>query len=379
MIKNGLKQTENIDYYPTTTEFESPYTLKANNETLTSEMIFLSLGSRPFVPNLEGLEETGYLTSDTIIKLTHLPESIAIIGGGYVAAEYGHFLSGMGCKVTIIGRNRQFIPEEEAEISSLLKKELQKRLTILTGHEVRKTQKARGGKKLVIAVNTENKQETEVVADEIFVAVGRKSNADLLHPEKAGIKTNEKGFISVNEYLETTQPNIWAMGDANGKFMFKHVANYESQIVYFNAILKNKISVDYHAVPHAVFTEPEIASVGLKESEAIAKYGKENVVIGFQKFADTAKGEAMALGDEFVKVILEREKRKIIGGHIIGPQASVLIQEIINLMYTSDQSSEPLTNAMHIHPSLSEVVSRAFSSLMSLEQYHHILQEHMSL
>ena len=379
MIRNGLKQTENVDYYTTTAEFVSPYTLKVGHETITSKMFFLSIGSRPSIPNMEGLEETGYLTSDTILKLKHLPNSIAIIGGGYIAAEYGHFLSGMGCKVTIIGRNKQFIPEEEPEISSLVKRELQKRLTILTGHDVRKTQKTSDGKKKITATNTENKKEIEIVAEELFVAVGRKSNAALLHPEKAGIKTDEKGFIIVNDFLETTQPNIWAMGDANGKYMFKHVANYESQIVYYNAILKNKTSVDYHAVPHAVFTEPEIASVGLKQSEAIEKYGKDNVLIGFHKYADTAKGEAMALEDEFVKVLLERNTGKILGAHIIGPQASVLIQEIINLMYTSDQSSEPLNNAMHIHPSLSEVVSNAFRSLMTPEQYHHVLHEHMNL
>jgi len=131
------------------------------------------------------------------------------------------------------------------------------------------------------------------------------------------------------------------MDDADGKFMFKHVANYESQIVYYNAILKKRISANYHAVPHAVFAEPEIASVGLKESEVITKYGKDNVLIGFQRYADTAKGEAMALEDEFVKVILENGTGKILGAHIIGPQTSVLIQEIINLMYTSDQISKP--------------------------------------
>jgi mycothione reductase len=379
MIRNGLTQTKNVDYHNSTAEFISPYTLKVDDETITSKMFFLSIGSRPAIPRMEGLEETGYLTSDSILKLKHLPNSIVIIGGGYIAAEYGHFLSAMGCKVTIIGRNKQFIPEEEPEISSLVKRELQKRVTILTGYDVQKTQKTSNDKKKITAINTENKKETEVVADELFIAVGRKSNTDLLHPEKAGIKIDEKGFIIVNEFLETTQPNIWAMGDANGKYMFKHVANYESQIVYYNAILKNKTSTDYHAVPHAVFTEPEIASVGLKESEAIAKYGKENVLVGFQKYADTAKGEAMALEDGFIKILLEKNTGKILGAHIIGPQASVLIQEIIDLMYTTNQNPEPLNNAMHIHPSLSEVVSRAFRSLMTTEQYHHILQEHMNL
>jgi len=179
--------------------------------------------------------------------------------------------------------------------------------------------------------------------------------------------------------MQSSQPNIWVVGDANGIYMFKHVANYQAQIVYDNAILKNQVKADFTAVPHAVFTDPEIASVGLKEAEAIAKYGKENIVIGFTKFADTAKGEAMALEDEFVKVILERGTWKILGAHIIGPQASVLIQEIVNLMYTPERSAEPLISAMHIHPALSEVVERAFRQLMIPEQYHHVMHEHMQL
>jgi dihydrolipoamide dehydrogenase len=144
-------------------------------------------------------------------------------------------------------------------------------------------------------------------------------------------------------------------------------------------VLKKKIKMDYHAVPHAVFTDPEIASVALREHEAVEKYGKDNVIIGFFKYADTAKGEAMALKDEFVKVIVNRETGKILGAHIIGPEASVLIQEIINLMYTETQSMAPLAVAMHIHPALSEVVARAFQSLMTYEQYHHYLEEHSNL
>ena len=149
MIRNGLTQNENIDYYATTAEFVSPYTLKVGNETITSKMMFLSIGSRPLIPNVEGLEDAGYLTSDTILKITQLPEEIAIMGGGYIAAEYGHFLSAMGCKVTIIGRNKQFIPEEEPEISALAKREMEKRVTMLTGYEVRKVQKMPDGKKKI--------------------------------------------------------------------------------------------------------------------------------------------------------------------------------------------------------------------------------------
>jgi len=170
-----------------------------------------------------------------------------------------------------------------------------------------------------------------------------------------------------------------ALGDADGRYPFKHVANYESLVVYYNAILKRKIKVDYHAIPHAVFTYPEIASVGLREKEAIEKYGKDKVSIGIQRYQDTAKGEAMGAKDYFVKVITENGTQKILGAHIIGPYASLLIQEIINLMYTREQSADPIVYGMHIHPALSEVVERALHSLMSPEQYHHVIEHHYEL
>ena len=373
MIRQGLSHSENIDYYPTVAEFVSPYTLKTGNETITSKMIFLCTGSKPMIPPIRELEKVGYLTSDTVLKMNRLPQSIAIVGGGYIAAEYGHFFSAMGSKVTVIGRNPQFLKQEEPEVSALAKRELEKHMTILTNREVREVEITSGDKKRLIAVNRENGEETVTTADEILVATGRGPNTDVLRPEKAGIETDERGWITVDEYLETSQPNVWAFGDANGRYLFKHVANYESIIVYYNAVLKKKIKVDYHAIPHAVFTYPEIASVGLREKGAIEKYGKDRVLVGLHRYQDTAKGEATNAEDYFVKVIVEKETLKILGAHIIGPYASVLIQEIINLMYTPKQSAEPIMNGMHIHPALNEVVERAFGSLMSPQQYHQLI------
>jgi dihydrolipoamide dehydrogenase len=375
-IRDALSNTENLDYYHVAGEFVAPYKLKVGNDTITSKMIILCTGSKPSIPPIKGLDKVGYLTSDTLLGLSRLPESIAVIGGGFIAAEYGHFFSAMGSKVTIIGRAAQFLPDEEPEIGALAKRVLQKHMTIITNHEVREADKAPGGKKKLVAVDRTNGNKMEVIADEILAASGRAPNTDILHLEKTGITTDKNGWIPVNEYLETSQPGIWALGDADGKYPFKHKANYESSIVYYNAVLKRQVKADYHAVPHAIFTYPEIASVGLKEKEAIDKYGKDKILIGFHRYEDTAKGEAMNLKDYFVKVLLEKETMKILGAHIIGPIASVLIQEIIDLMYTPDQSAMPIIRGMHIHPALSEVVERAFGGLMEPDDYHHVAEEH---
>jgi mycothione reductase len=380
MIRNGLSHTENIDYYPTVAEFTIPYSLKVGNEIIASKMIIIGSGSKPAIPQIKGLEKVGYLTSDTLLKLKQRPESIAIIGGGYIAAEYGHFFSAMGSMVTIIGRNPQFLPDEEPEVSALAKRELQKHMTVITNHEVREVERTSNGDKKVAAVNRDNGEKIEVTTEEILVASGREPNTDILHPERAGIKTDKNGWIDTNEYLETSQPGVWALGDANGKYPFKHKANHEAQIIYYNAILKRGVKADYHAVPHAVFTYPEIASVGLREKEAVEKYGADYILIGSHQYLDTAKGEAMGIEENyFVKVIVQKDTMKILGAHIIGPDASILIQEIIDLMYTPEQSARPILQAMHIHPALSEVVQRAVDSLAPPEVYHHVLEHHYQL
>jgi mycothione reductase len=378
-VRKGLSNSKNVDYYPEAAEFVAPYTLKVGDETITSKMIILGTGSKPAVPPIKGIEETGYLTSDSILHITELPKSIIIIGGGYIAAEYGHFLSSMGAQVTIIGRNPQFIPEEEPEVSALAQRELGKYVTIYTNHEARETKLTSKDKKMVVTVNRENGKTLEVTADELLIATGRASLSDILHPKKGGIETDSRGWITVDEYLETSQPNVWALGDANGKYPFKHVANYEAAIVYYNAVLKKKVKADYHAVPHAVFTHPEIAAVGLGEKDAIEQYGAGKLLFGLYRYEDTAKGEAIGAKDYFVKVIVERETLKILGAHIIGPYASILIHEIIPMMYTSEQSAKPIHDAMHIHPAISEVVDRAFRSLLPPEHYHHMIKDHYKL
>jgi mycothione reductase len=381
MIRQGLSNTANVDYYPAVAEFTGPYTLKVRGETITSKFIILGAGSKPSIPPVKGLVEAGYLTSDTALQLKQLPESVAIIGGGYIAAEYGHFLAAMGSKVMIVGRNPQFLPDEEPEIAAVAKAELEKHVAILTNHEVREVKKLTGGLKKLVAVNRATGESVEVSGHEILVATGRGSNSDVLHPERAGIKTDKEGWIVTNEFLETSQPGVWALGDATGKFLFKHKANYDASIVYYNAVLKRGVKVDYHAVPHAVFTYPEVASVGLSEKEAVQQYGEDMILIGSHRYADTAKGQAMNIESEnyMVKVIVLKDSLKIVGAHIVGPQASVLIQEIINLMYTPEQSARPILNAMHIHPALSEVVMKALDALAPPEAYHHMLEHHYGI
>ncbi|MFO8133153.1 MAG: dihydrolipoyl dehydrogenase [Thermoplasmatota archaeon] len=373
-IRRGLEEAEQIDYYRDIARFVEPYTLEVGNETIRGDIIILCTGSKPAIPPIEGIDSVAFHTSSTLLDMTERPDSLVIVGGGYIAAEYGFFFSQMGTQVTIVGRNPQFLPAEEPEISRVAQEKLREHLDLVTNHEVRAMSSTGDGVEIT-AVNRGTESEVSFTASDVLIATGRSPETDILQPEKGGIEIDERGWVVVDDRLETSQPNIWALGDATGRHLFKHVANHEVEVVYHNALLDKDMEADYHAVPHAVFTSPEVAAVGMRENEAIEEYGGDGVLIGFYRYEDTGKGNAMHASDYFVKVILEREELRILGAHIVGPMASVLIQEIINLMYTPGRQVHPLLQAMHIHPALPEVVQRACGNLMTPEEYQHVLED----
>jgi len=370
-IRHGLSHAPNMTYYHAQAEFIAPYTMKVGNDTIKAPMILLCIGSRPLVPPIKGLDKAGYHTSDTVLGLRKLPAAVGIIGGGYIAAEYGHFFASTGSRVTIVGRQPQFLPREDPEIAELARAEMSRSMTILTNTQVVEVEHSLLGKKTMIGVDRTTGQKYTIPVDEILVAAGRASNADLIHPERSGILVDQNGWIATDDHLETAASGIWAFGDANGKHMFKHVANYESVVVYYNAVQKKNMAVDYKAVPHAVFSHPEIAAVGIREAEALQLYGKDKLLLGRARFQDTAKGSAMNAAG-LVKVIAKMDDETIVGAHIVGPQASVLIQELVTLMYAGGSASA-IKDGMHIHPALSEVVERAVSQLMPVDRYYHML------
>ncbi|MGA3059417.1 MAG: dihydrolipoyl dehydrogenase [Candidatus Bathyarchaeia archaeon] len=356
----AVEATTNITWFKEKGQFISDYTMQVGARIITAQNIFIASGVRTATPPIKGIETIDYLTSDSVLELQTPPKSILIIGGGYVGMEYGHFFSGIGTKTTVLQRPDRVVPDEEPEISELLKKEMQRRMEIYTGFEVTEA-KQEGTLKTLIARNRQEGSQKEFIAEAVLVATGRVSNADILKPEKTGVELDDRGFIKVNEYLETSKKNIWAFGDSIGIQMFKHVANYEAGIVWHNAVHEHRVRMDFSPAPHAVFSHPQVASVGLTEQRAKQQY--HNILVGQAPYSETAMGAAMGFPEGFVKVIVERETGKILGGHIIGPEASILIQEIINAMASETGSFAPIAQGMHIHPALSEVVQNAFGNL----------------
>jgi len=360
-IREGIKQSGNLDFYEGKGYFVGDSTLEVNGEKLKGEKVFIASGSRPFIPQIKGLENVDYLTNESVLELKERPDSLIIIGGGYIAVEFGHFFAATGTEVTILEMADRLVLPAEPEISALLKRELSKRMGVYTNTLAEEVKPSEHGV-VVVTKNANKGERREFTAQRIMMAVGRRSNADILQVENTGLDTDKKGFIKVNEYLETNQKGIFAIGDANGQQMFTHMANREAEIVTRNTFYGTEIRVDYSTVPNAVYSHPQVASVGLAEVKAREDY---DIFVGRMKYSDIAKGEAMMEKDGFAKVILEQDSSRILGFHIVGPYAPELIQEVVNAM-TSGGGMEELNQGIHIHPALSELVQY---TLNSLEEY----------
>jgi len=367
-MEHGVSATKNIMWYQAKGEFTGDHTMKIGNEIIHAPKIIIASGSRPQVPNIEGLKETGYIDNVSLLELHKLPKSLVIIGGGYIACEYGHFFSALGTQVTILGRNPRLLKNEEPEISDIVQKRFGKYVKIFTGMEILRAEKS-GWSKAVIAKDLAANKVFKFTTDEIMVAAGRISNADILHPERTGVETDENGWIKVNEYMETTKAGIWALGDATGKYMFRHNANHESDVVWTNGFTDKRVVMDHHAVPHAVFGYPEVGSVGLTEAQA--KAAGYQILVGRAPYSSVTKGYAMKEDDSLVKVLVDFKTRKILGCHIVGTDAAILVQQVVYMMNTDDQTYLPIARSQVIHPALSEAVIQAFARMVPPDHVHH--------
>ncbi len=354
-IKKYLKESKNVDFYEDTTEFVEKNTLKVGRKTIRGKQIYLASGSRPLIPPIKGLADVDYLTNETLLGLTQVPKSLIVIGGGYVGVEYAHFFAAMGSEVTIIEMGSRLLPAEEPEVSAFLHMALARRMMVHTQCTAESVEKSAEGGVVVNIQHPGPGPKSQIKAEKLLLAAGRRSNADLLRVEKGGIAVDKQGYIKVNGHMETNVKGVYAIGDANGREMFTHTSHAEASVAAANGIHGAKETMDYRAAPHAIFTHPQVASVGLTEEAAARKY---KIVIGRADYSETALGAAMMQEEGFAKIIMEEGTGKILGGHIIGPWASVLIQEVVNAMARKGSFAD-IARGIHIHPALSELIVKA--------------------
>jgi len=356
-IEGGIRENKNTTLFKVEAKFISERTLQAGKETIKGDKIIIAAGTRPSIPNIEGLQDVDFITSDEALRLRKQPKTMTILGGGYIAAELAHFYGSLGTKINIIQRGSLLVPNEDEEIAGKFTEIFKKKYNVLTNFNAAKVMKK--GKKFIVAAQS-GKSAKKLISDALLVATGRTPNTDILDVKKGNIEVDEKGYIKTNECLETTAKHTWAFGDIAGKYLFKHSANLEAQHVYYNAILNKKIPVDYSAMPHAIFSSPQIAGVGMREQDL--KQKNIDYAAGRYDYINSGMGAALQDNDGFVKIFADRKTRKILGCHILGTDASTLIHEVIVAM-KNNLSADAISNSVHVHPALSEVVQRAVNSI----------------
>jgi pyruvate/2-oxoglutarate dehydrogenase complex dihydrolipoamide dehydrogenase (E3) component len=329
--------------------FVNPQTFRVNGRSLKAGAFVIATGSRPKIPQINGIEQVDYLTNKNIFDLTECPKSLIVLGGGAVGCELGQAFSRLGSKVTILASSDRLLPKEEPEISDLLKSEFQKEgISVINNLKSDRIEFESG--EYVLKAGAQKYR-----AEKILIATGRLPNTENLNLEAAGIKFSDQG-IAVNENLQTSNARIYACGDAIGKYNFTHAAGTEAVTVAKNALFFPLSKMNWQVIPWATFTDPEIAHVGMTEAEAIAKYPKKGEIQVLQQpnFAvDRAHASGNTVG--FAKIIC-RSNGEILGAHLIGAESGELIQEIVVAMQAKLKISA--LTGIHIYPTRSELISK---------------------
>lgn len=356
-IQQAFSRIDNPKLFPHECRFVGEKTISVGGQEIKADKILIASGTRPAIPKIKGLQGSGFTTSDEALRLKKQPRVLTIIGGGYIAAELAHFFGSLGTKTNIIQRRDVLLPDEDEEVARKFTDIFSRKYEVHLGCVTESVSK--DGELFRVEAKNHSGSRITIESDQLLIATGREPNSDTLDLGKTGVKTDSAGFIAVDDHLETSAKGIFALGDAVGRYLFKHAANHEAQYAYHNLTHDKKIPVDYTAMPHAIFSSPQVAGAGYTEQEL--KKSDIAYTKAVYPYIKTAMGEAIEDRDGFVKLLASKEG-KILGCHIIGSHASILIHEVLVAMKLGG-SIQSIVRTVHIHPALSEVVSRAASSL----------------
>ncbi len=369
--KHWRIENENVTLFVETAKFTGPKTLQAGDQQITADRFVIAAGSRAVVPDISGLHgpggpppevlksrpARGVHTSDTVMRIDELPATMAIMGGGFVAAEFAHVFASLGVDVTIIARSAPLLRQEDGEIARRFTEQMSRRARVLCEVDVTEVRMLDADR-----VRLELSQCGPIEVDLLLVATGRTPNGDTLDVQATGLGLDGSGYLEVDEFQRTSVEGIYALGDVCSPYQLKHVANQEMRVVQHNLLHPDDLArTDHRFVPHAVFSEPQIAAVGLTEEQAEDR-GVSYVSV-VQEYGSVAYGWAMEDEAHCLKLLADPQTGKLLGAHCIGPQASTIIQPLIQAMSFGTGAHQMAREQYWIHPALPEVIENALLSL----------------
>ncbi|MFM7686459.1 MAG: mycothione reductase [Actinomycetota bacterium] len=349
-----------VDVYEHSAHFVGERTVQVGDTVIRGEQVVVAAGARSFVPEVPGLDTVPFHTSDTIMRIARRPEHLVVLGGGFIAVEMAHVFEALGSKVTIVNRSHVLMRAEDHDVATRFTDVSAGRFDLVLGATVQRVAATADGVRVTVEVEGATRT---IEGDELLVAAGRIANSDQLRVEAAGIEVDAAGNVKVDRYGRTTAPGVWALGDINGRHQLKHMANGEAKVVRHNLMNPHDLrEYDDRPAPHAVFSNPQIGAVGITEAQAIAS-GEPYCAIS-HPYGDAAYGWAMEDTTGFCKLIGDPRTRTVLGAHVIGYQASMLVQLVVQGMHLGNTADEMALGQVWIHPALSEVVEQALLKLM---------------
>src|SRR3989440_4309942 len=344
-----VDKRSNLRLYRSHARFTAPHQVKVGDELLESEKIFINTGGRPNIPTIPGLETVSYLTNETVMQLTALPEHLLILGGGYIGLEFGQMFRRYGSRVTVLHTAKQIVPREDPETAAELQRALEAEgIQFLLNTRTSRVE----NKDRAVTLSFESPAgSSTVTGSHLLVATGRRPNTDDLGLDKVGIAADQSGFIKVNGRLETNVLGVWALGDCKGGPPFTHISYNDFQIVYGNVVEGKNLSIENRLVPYCVFTDPQLGGVGMTEKEARAKGFK--LKIGRCLMTSVARAIERGETAGLMKIVIDASNDRILGASILASEGGELVQ-ILSTLMLARQPYTLLKGAVYIHPTLAE-------------------------
>ena len=361
-VENWLRGLENVRVYLGHARFEDPHLVRVNDEPLKADKIFINVGGRALVPKMPGIDQVPYLTNASMMDVDYLPEHLIVIGGSYIGLEFGQMYRRFGSKVTIVEMGERLIAREDPDVSAGVKQILENE-----GIEVRVSAQCisvrKEANRVVVGLDCSD-ENRRAEGSHLLLAVGRVPNTDDLGLDRAGVEIDKSGYIKVDDALRTNVPGIWALGDCNGKGAFTHTAYNDFEIVAANLLDNDPRKVSDRIVTYALFIDPPLGRAGMTAAQVKASGRK--ALIGIRPMERVSRAVEKGETQGFMKVIVDAESKEVLGAAILGVTGDEVIHSLLDVMYARAPYTT-ISRAMHIHPTVSELLPTLLQGLQPLE------------
>ena len=361
-VANWMKNTPRLTVYEGHGRFESPHSIRVNDELLEADKIFINVGARAAIPDLPGLNEVTYLTNSSMMAVDFLPEHLVIVGGSYIGLEFAQMYRRFGSRVTVIERGGWLISRDDEDVSAAVKEIIEKEE--IEVHLNATCIAVRKKANQVVAKLDCTDGPREIAGSHLLLAMGRRPNTDDLGLEKADIEINKRGFIKVDNQLRTNVPGVWAMGDVNGRSAFTHTSFNDYEIVAANLFDNDLRSIADRILCYGLFIDPPLGRVGMTEKE-VRQSGRK-ALIGKMMMTRIGRARERSETQGFMKILIDEETQKILGAAILGIGGDEVVHSILDVMY-ADAPYTVIKRAVHIHPTVTELIPTMLGNLKPLE------------